>query len=263
MMASLTPREKAARIVALFRDRHQTDVLSPELYPADLAEAYRIRAAYEEVEEAVGRGAVAGYKIAITTKVMQELCGIDEPCYGAIFGSEVHHRQAQLRARSYCRIAIETEIAVRLGEDLPQGGDRDRVAGAVESCMAAIELIEDLCYDYKQIDAPALVAGNCWNAGIVLGNPVADWRRLDLAAASARLTINGREIGRGVGADVMGHPLNALAWLANKKAEHGTPLRRGMVVMTGSIVATKFPEPGDHCQIEIEGLGTAELALTR
>jgi 2-keto-4-pentenoate hydratase len=262
-MASLSPREKAARIVALFRDRHKTDVLAPELYPADLGDAYAIRAAYEDIEAAVGRGAVAGYKIAITTKVMQELCGIDEPCYGAIFASEVHHRRALLRAKAYCRIAIETEIAVRLGEDLPQGGDRDHVAGAVESCMAAIELIEDLCHDYKRIDATALVAGNCWNAGVVLGDPVADWRRIDLGTAGARLTINGREIGRGVGADVMGHPLNALSWLANKKAEHGAPLRRGMVVMTGSIVATKFPAAGDRCVVEIEGLGTAELMLAR
>lgn len=261
-MASLDIREKAARIVALFRGRHNTDVLPAELYPADLAEAYAIRAAFEDIERAVGRGAVAGYKIAITTKVMQELCGIDEPCYGAIFQTEVHRRTAALRTRDYGRIAIETEIAVRLGEDLPQGGDRDQVAGAIESCMAAIELIEDLNYDYKRLDAPALVAGNCWNAGIVLGDPVADWRGLDLAAAGARLTINGREIGHGVGADVMGHPLNALAWLANKKAEHGAPLRRGMLVMTGSIVATKYPSPGDRCRVEIDGLGTAELALT-
>jgi 2-keto-4-pentenoate hydratase len=262
-MASLEVREKAARICALFRSRRRTEVLAPELYPADLGEAYAIRAAYEAIEEAVGRGPIAGYKIAITTKVMQELCGIDEPCYGAVFASEVHHRQAQLRAQDYCRIAIETEIAVRLGEDLPQGGDRDRVAAAVESCMAAIELIEDLRYDYKQLDAPALVAGNCWNAGIVLGEPVTDWRSLDLGTAIARLTINGREIGRGAGADVMGHPLNALAWLANKKAEHGAPLLRGMVVMTGSIIATKFPEPGDRCLVEIDGLGSAGLTLRR
>lgn len=265
-MAGLDVREKAARIVALFRDRRKTDVLPPELYPADLDEAYAIRAAYEKIEEAVGRGAVAGYKIAITTKVMQELCGIMEPCYGAIFATEVHRGKAVLRAQDYGRIAIETEIAVRLGEDLPQGGAggswRDRVAGAVESCMAAIELIEDLNYDYKRLDAPAIVAGNCWNAGIIIGDPVADWRALDLAALGARLTINGREIGRGVGADVMGHPLNALAWLASKRAEHGAPLRRGMVVMTGSVVATKYPAPGDRCRVEIDGLGTAELSLT-
>jgi len=260
-MADLAPSEKAARIAALFRERRQIDVLPPELYPASLDEAYAIRAAYEVVDAAGPRGPVAGYKIAITTKVMQELCGIGEPCYGAIFAREVHHGTARLRAADYCRVAIETEIAVRLGEDLPQGGDRDRVAGAVECCMAAIELIEDLRYDYKRLDAPALVAGNAWNAGIVLGPPVADWRRLDLAALGGRLTINGREIGRGVGADALGHPLSALAWLANRRAGEGNPLRRGQVVMTGSLVATQYPVAGDHAVVTIEGLGQAEVVV--
>ena len=65
---------------------------------------------------------------------MQSLCGVDEPCYGAIFASEVHHRRAELATSDYCRLGIETEIAVRLGEDLPQGGDVERVGAAVESC---------------------------------------------------------------------------------------------------------------------------------
>ena len=220
-MPELDIRAKAERIAALFRDCRQTDVLPAELRPADMAEAYRIRRAYEEVEVARGRGSVAGYKIAITTKVMQELCGIDEPCYGAIFAREVHRGRAELHAADYCRIAVETEIAVRLREDLPEGGDRERVAAAVESCMAAIELIEDLRYDYKRLDAAALVAGNAWNVGIVLGEPVTDWRRLDLAALTARLWIDDAEAGSGRGGDVMGHPLNALSWLADKLAAAG------------------------------------------
>ncbi|MBV9858492.1 MAG: fumarylacetoacetate hydrolase family protein [Alphaproteobacteria bacterium] len=260
-MAQLDIRGKARGIVDLFRERRQTDRLPDDLYPADLDEAYAIRRAYQEIERNEERGEVAGYKVAITTRVMQQLCGIDEPCYGAIFASEVHFRRAELRAADYCRLAMETEIAVRLGEDLPEGGDRDRVAAAVECCMAAIELLEDLRYDYSRLDAPALVAGNAWNAGIVLGDPVAEWRRLDLAALSARLWVNGREIGSGKGADVMGHPLNALSWLANKLATASTPLRRGMVVMTGSMVSTQYPVPGDLVEIEVDGLGRAELAV--
>jgi 2-keto-4-pentenoate hydratase len=81
-----------------------------------------------------------------------------------------------------------------------------------------------------------MVAGKVRNAGVVLGAPVNDWRRLDLARVTSRLTINGREIGSGKGSDVMGNPLNALSWLADKLATVGTPLRRGMIVMTGSIV---------------------------
>ena len=88
-----------------------------------------------------------------------------------------------------------------------------------------------------------MVAGNVWNAGVVLGEPVTDWRKLDLAAAVARLTISGREIGSGRGGDVMGNPLNALAWLADKLAAAGRPLERGMIVMTGSMVPSSSPAP--------------------
>jgi 2-oxo-3-hexenedioate decarboxylase/2-keto-4-pentenoate hydratase len=261
-VAEVDRRQKAERIAALFRERRQTDILPAELIPADLDDAYAVRAAFEEIEVARGRGAVVGYKIGLTTPIMQQLCGVAEPCYGAIFASEVHHRRAELAVQNYCRLGIETEIAVRLGEDLPQGGDRDRVADAVESCMAAIELLEDLRHDYKRLSAAAMVAGNVWNAGVVLGTPVTDWRRLDLAAVTARLTINGRAIGSGKGGDVMGDPLIALAWLADKLAATGRPLRRGMIVMTGSMVPIQFPAAGDHAVVEVEGLGIAELVAT-
>ena len=103
-MAALDPRQKAERIASLFRDRHQIDILPSELMPADLGEAYAIRAAFEAIETARGRGAVAGYKIGLTTPIMQRLCGVDEPCYGAIFATEVHHRRAELPVRNYCRL---------------------------------------------------------------------------------------------------------------------------------------------------------------
>lgn len=257
----LDPRQKAEGIFELFRNRTPTRALPAELRPADLAEAYAIRQVFEEIEEASGRGAVAGYKIGLTTRVMQRLCGIDEPCYGAIFAAEVHRSPALLSTRDFCRIGAETEIAFRLGEDLPKGGDRDRVAAAVESATAAIELIEDLGYDYTQLNAAAMVAGNVWNAGVVLGAAVVEWRRLELERAAARLSINGREIGSGIGGDVMGHPLNALAWLADKLAASGTPLRRGMIVMTGSIVPIQYPAAGDRLLVEVAGLGAAELTV--
>ena len=259
---ALDPRQKAERIAALFRERRQVDILPAELLPPDLDEAYAIRGAFEEIERARGRGEVVGYKIGLTTPIMQKLCSVDEPCYGAIFASEVHHRRAELPARNYCRLGIETESAVRLGRDLPQGGSADRVAAAVESCMAAIEVLEDLRHDYKRLSAAAMVAGNVWNAGVVLGQPVSDWGDLDLARLGARLTINGREIGHGKGGDVMGNPLNALAWLADKLASAGTPLKRGMIVMTGSMVPIQFPAAGDHAIVEVEELGTAELVAT-
>jgi 2-keto-4-pentenoate hydratase len=120
-------------------------------------------------------------------------------------------------------------------------------------------VLEDLKHDYKRLTAAAMVVGNVWNAGCVLGAPVADWRKLDLARATYRLTINGGEIGAGKGSDVMGNPLNALTWLANKLAADGRPLKRGMVVMTGSTVPIQFPQPGDRAVVTVEGLGRAEF----
>jgi 2-oxo-3-hexenedioate decarboxylase/2-keto-4-pentenoate hydratase len=260
-MSELGPRQKAERIVELFRSRRPTEILPVEVYPASLDEAYAIRRAYQEIEETTGRGAIAGYKIGLTTPVMQKLCGVDEPCYGAIFASEVHQRHAMLSARDYCRLGVETEIAFRLGDDLPEVGDRQRVAAAVESGMAAIELIEDLRHDYKRVDAAAMVAGNVWNAGVVLGTPLTEWRTLDLERIMAQLSINGQKIGQGTGGDVMGNPLNALAWLAGKLAAAGTPLRQGMIVMTGSMVPIQYPVAGDRVLVEISGLGTAKLVM--
>jgi 2-keto-4-pentenoate hydratase len=152
-MPALDSRQKAERISAIFRARQPIDILPAELIPADLEEAYQVRAAYEAIESAAGRGAVAGYKIGLTTPIMQKLCGVDEPCFGAIFANEVHHHRAELPVGAFCRLGVETEIAVRLGEDLPEGGGRARVETAVESCMAAIELLEDLRHDYKRLSA--------------------------------------------------------------------------------------------------------------
>jgi 2-keto-4-pentenoate hydratase len=257
-MPALDPRQMAERIVAVFRARRPIDILPDELIPPDLDEAYRVREEFERIE-VPRRGAVAGYKIGLTTPIMQQLCGVDEPCYGAMFASEIRHSPAEVRVADYCRVGIETEIAMRLGADLPDGGGRARVEAAVESCMAAIEVLEDLRHDYKRLTARSMVAGNVWNAGCVLGAPVADWHQLDLAAATSRLTIDGTEIGGGKGGDVMGNPLNALSWLADKLAADGRPLRRGMVVMTGSMVPIQFPKPGDRAVVEVAGLGRAEF----
>jgi 2-keto-4-pentenoate hydratase len=75
------------------------------------------------------------------------------------------------------------------------------------------------------------------------------------------MTINGEMVGDGHGSDVMGHPLEPLAWLANKLAEQGLGLSAGMVIITGSIVSPKPVKPGDIASIVIEGLGRAEVNI--
>ena len=211
-------------------------------------------------------GPAVGYKVGMTTAVMQNLVGLGEPAAGKLLAATIHAGPATIRCDDFVHLGVECEIAVRLAADLPAAQapfSRAVVSAAVGTVMPAFELIEDRNADYARFAAEilAVIGDNVWNGGIVLGEPVADWRRLDLAATQGRLTMNGKVVAQGQGRDVMGHPLEALAWLATMLARRGEQLAQGMVVMTGSIIATRFVAPGDTLAWSVEGLGEVSLTV--
>ena len=210
-------------------------------------------------------GRRTGHKIGCTTAVMQRFLKIDQPAAGGIFQSMVRHGEGSFADADHQRLGVECEIAVRLDGALPGvagGYDRAGVAVAVGACMAAIELVEDRYRDYRQLPAPTLIADDFFQAGAVLGAPVTDWRGLDLAGIEGRMTINGAAVGQGVGGDVMGHPLTALAWLANLRAGTDEALSAGDFVLLGSVVETHWVTAGDVIDSTLEGLGTARATIT-
>ena len=147
--------------------------LPDALHPASIAEAYAAQEVYYRLAEPV-YGAVGGAKIATTTKVMQQLMGINHPCGGAIFARTIHVSPATLRTDDFVNLRIESEIALKLGADLPASGapwTRDKVAPAVAGAMPAFELIEDRNADYAHTEAASLIVENCWNGGVVVGAP--------------------------------------------------------------------------------------------
>jgi len=109
--------------------------------------------------------------------------------------------------------------------------------------------------------APTLIADDFFAAGCVLGDPVARQAAPDLLAVVGRAVINGTEAGRGTGADVLGHPHHALAWLANHLAEEGRRLHAGQIVLTGSLVKTIWLTAGDRVSMELDGLGRVEASF--
>ncbi len=260
--------ERAAR--RIFEDRRgKRDLasLSEDLRPRDLTEAHAVQDRLHEHYLAAGEGPLVGWKIALTTPVMQRLVGIDHPCEGGIFAARLYHRTASLAHADCVSLGVESEIALSLDRDLGADGvpyDRETVADAVAGAMAAIEIVDTRNADFgaaDAIDAALLIADNAMNFGAVVGAPADDWRRHDLAALAGRMIINGEEVGHGVGADALGHPLAALAWLANSLVRRGRMLRAGDVVLTGSIVATKWLKPGDEVATIIDGLGEASLKV--
>jgi 2-keto-4-pentenoate hydratase len=235
------------------------------LAPRTVDEAYAMQAELHALMVEV-HGPIAGYKIALTTPVMQQMVGFHAPMAGAIMASGIHSSPVTLRRTDYVRLGVECELAVQLGRDLPAAQApyrRDQLDDAVAAILPAFELVDDRQADYAQL-APhvlTLIADNAWNAGIVLGLPLRDWRRVDLTAVRGVMHINGAVVGEGYGRDVMGHPLEAMLWLVNMLAQQGKSLVQGMIIMTGSIVTTKFVNPGDTVGLFMDGVGEVQLSV--
>lgn len=232
--------------------------------PADEAEAYAVQRRLHQVLAEAGHGVLAGHKIGCTTAVMQKFLGMDGPCSGGLFDTGAHADDASFALADYHHVGVECEIAVSLAADLPAGHDYDEesVATAVRTVMAAIEVVDDRYIDYRSLDAPTLIADDFFAAGCVLGPAVADWRGLDLAGLAGRMTIDGKEVGSGIGADILGHPFTALAWLANSRVAARAPLRAGEFVLLGSLVETQWVQPGAVVEVEFEKLGKAVARFT-
>ena len=250
----------AKAIVTARRNRAPLRPLPVAAAPRDEAEGYRIqRAAHDLLLPYVG--ALVGYKIGCTSAVMQQYLGIPHPCGGGVFAKGVHASGARLRAKDYVRVGVECEIAVRLARD-PSPTEApftaEWVAEAIEAYFPAIEIVDDRYVKWETMGAPTLIADDFFAAGCVLGKAVTRTKAPDLLTVKGRAIVNGKEAGKGTGADVLGHPHNALAWLANHLADEGKGLHAGQIVLTGSLVKTVWLDAGNSVKMELDGLGTVE-----
>lgn len=224
---------------------------------------------YKAMEKLVelwqGRGPVGGYKIALTSKPIQELCGVDQPCGGFVFRETIHQSPATLSLGDFNGMALEFELAVRIGSEIPADAapfTADSIREYVATCHPAFELIDDRRADYSTLDAISMLSDNIWCGGVVLGPEISDWQGFDLSATPVHLTWNGERSEESNTGAAMGSPMESLAWLANLASERGWPMREGMIVITGSTLATKVPQPGDHVIYTIEGMGDVEVRVT-
>jgi 2-keto-4-pentenoate hydratase len=254
----------AQAIATARRNRTPLKPLAVDIAPQDEAEGYRIQRAVHDLMLPQA-GSLTGYKIGCTSAVMQQYLGIPHPCSGGVFARGVHDNGVSLRASDFVRVGVECEIAVRLARDLSPTEEpftAEWVAEAIEAYHPAIEIVDDRYVDWQTIGAPTLVADDFFAAGCVLGQPVARSAAPDLLAVTGRAVINGSEAGQGSGADVLGHPHRALAWLANHLAAEGKGLHAGQIVLTGSLVKTVWLNAGDRVIMELQGLGSVGVTFT-
>ena len=248
--------EEAAKMLADLRTRATIrapiDELPEEIRPPDLMAAYKVQTALRRKLIRQRPGPQTGWKIGCTTPVMQQYLKIPHPCAGALYRGTVQRTHATLHAADYMTLGLECEIAVQLNSDLPYRGDmfaRADVESAVGAVMASVEIVEHRFTDFRKTSTASLVADDFFSAGCVVGDPVTPDMAGDLATLRGGFSVSGRrpEV-MGTGAEILGHPLSALTWLADQAAMLGTPLEAGQIVTLGSVVKTIYPRPGDRIE---------------
>jgi 2-keto-4-pentenoate hydratase len=221
-------------------------------------DAYAIQQVQIRSRLAAGDVAIAGYKVGLTSAAMQQQMGVYEPDFGHLLTDMLHPADAPMVAASFRQPRAEPEIALVLGSDLAGGRGLSvaDVMAATRFALPAIEIIDSRITDWK-ISLIDTIADNASSGGLVLGQSPVPAAGKDLALAGCVFRRNGRIVGTGAGAAVLGSPWHAATWLANTLTARGALLTAGSIILTGSITAAVPVTAGDAFTVTIDGLGSA------
>ncbi|HEY6440848.1 MAG TPA: fumarylacetoacetate hydrolase family protein [Acetobacteraceae bacterium] len=232
---SFQPEPAAAALHAARQQRGQVGPLPSDIVPRTEAEGAAVQRA---LAHRLGTTSPGGFKIGATARRMQEYLGLSGPAAGFMAIGNIHRSGAIVRFADFVRPGVECELAVRLAHDLPPGPcTAEQAADAVGDLMAGIEIVDNRYGELTELGVPTLIADQVFHAAALLGEPgMQDWRSLAIGKLRGRLVVDGHQRDEGFGADLMGHPMNCLAWLAGSSvAAAFGGLRAGQVIMLGSV----------------------------
>ncbi|RAL19996.1 hypothetical protein DL240_19290 [Lujinxingia litoralis] len=258
--------ERAAQILWDAQFQHTPCApLSQSLEGLSVAEAYA-------VQDLVGRwrglrhgldgrapARLVGHKIGLTSEAIQSWLQVTEPDFGLLLSDMIVDDAGVASTSRLLQPRAEAEVAFVLGRDLSGPGvSVAQVVHATDYALAAIEIIDSRIADWK-ITYEDTIADNASSGLFVLGGSPRRLDQLDLRTCGMALRKNGRVVSTGAGAACLGHPLNAVAWLANKLGEFGQGLKAGQVILSGALGPVCQVARGDFLEAEISGLGRVSV----
>jgi 2-keto-4-pentenoate hydratase len=229
------------------------DLLDPPTADA----AYAVQLAW--IERRLDEGAhVVGRKIGLTNPAVQQQLGVDSPDYGFLLADSQYDDGGTIGAGVLLQPRVEAEIAFVLRSDLDRIDPTEHdIVAATDYVCAALEVVDSRIagWDIRLVDT---IADNASAGAFVLG---AERHALtgDLSDATMRMVRGGELVSEGIGADCMGTPLRAMAWLARECARLGSPLRAGEVVLSGALGRVVDAHAGDSFTAQISGLGSVSV----
>lgn len=249
--------------LAQMRATHKiVEFLEEELRPPDLATAYQIQNVLVDRLLAHHGGQRIGYKAACTNQLAQTQLNIPGPLFGQMLSFSHFQSPATLPASAFTRRIIEAEFGIALAADVPASTtpyDATTIRNWIAAVMPSIEIVSHRFVDWSKVGAPSVAADNAIHGAWIQGAPFADWRTLDLASHEVTLTVNGKFFDRGNGANVLGHPFNVVAWLANELPRYGRRLKAGDFITTGVVMNVYNAQAGDEIVADFGVLGKIDL----
>lgn len=260
----ITSEQAHAAAALLWDCWHRGDCLAAlpsDLRPHSREDGYAIQALLQTRSGAP----LFGWKIAATSAAGQKHIAVDGPLAGRLLGERAFDNGSTVPSGHNRMRVAEAEFAFRMQRDLPPRADEytvDEVLDAVATLHPAIEFPDSRYTDFTAVGAAQLIADNACAHYFVLGPAArAPWRESDLAAHAATGTITGRLAREGRGANVLGDPRIALAWLVNELSRLRLTLRSGEIVTTGTCLVPLEIEPGDHVVMDFGSLGRVEARV--
>lgn len=255
-------RVSAAALRQVYSSKQPISALTETNPQLTLEEAYKIQLL--NVEEDIKNGQkIVGKKIGLTSKAMQSFLGVSEPDYGHIFDSMVWDEETPISLKGLVQPKIEAELAFILEEDLQGPGiSLSDVLTATAGIIPSFEIIDSRIKDWK-IKIQDTIADNASSAGIILGSQIFPVNLVNLKYVGLVLEKNGQITETAAGAAVMGHPALAVAWLANKLGSLGIPLKKGEIILSGSLTKALEVKGGDIFHASFGGLGTVKAVFTQ
>lgn len=221
---------------------------------ADIETAYAVQSHNVGLLLTSGR-TVVGRKIGLTSKAVQDQLGVDTPDFGWLLDDMAYGDGAAIPFARVLQPRAEAEVGFVLKRDLADGPlDDAQVRDAIDYAVAAIEVCGSRIAGWD-ISFADTVADNASAGVYVLGaerKTLADFSPVDVTMS---MSIDGVEVSTGTGADCLGDPINAVAWLARCARDFGEPLRAGQVLLSGALGPMRPITPGARVEVEIVGLG--------
>ncbi len=259
-MAKRIPSEKilAQQLIQAEEGRCPIPPLSETYANLTLDDAYRVQLQVVSIRESRGEK-VVGKKIGLTSKAVQQALGVGEPDYGHIMDAHILHDGEPLARDRLIQPRIEAELAFILKRRIQGPGvTAAHVQSATEGVMAALEVIDSRIENWK-IKIVDTVADNASIGMVILGPRLYPAEALDFRHLGMVFEKNGEVLSTAAGAAVLGNPLHAVAWLANKLAHYDIALEEGDIIMSGAFAAPFPIETGESARATFQGLGSVGI----